>query len=318
MQLHFNLNKASQASDKVYDTLIIGAGPAGISAAVYLKRKGHDIALISAEDGGQVVTTASVENYPGFSSITGSDLTRAFIDHVHSLAVPVLSGRVTQIQKSDSFELTLDSGEMLSSRTVLYAAGATRRKLGVPGEENFAGRGVAYCSICDGPFFAGRDVIVVGGGNSAVESALDLAKTSRQVTLIHRSTLKADQVSIEQLQKQSNVTIRLAMEIVEIRGEQLVKDVVLKNNETGTREVMPIDGIFIDIGNLPRSELAASLVTTNARREIVVDASGHTDLPGFFAAGDVTDEKYKQIVVAAGRGASAALAISEFLNKESR
>ena len=315
MQFNLNINTPSDSESIIYDSLIIGAGPAGVSAAVYLKRKGHTIAIISDEEGGQVATTSSVENYPGFVSISGFDLTQSFMQQLNKLAVTHINSRVNGITKNDLFEVTLDSGQVLQSHTVLYAAGATRRKLGAPGEAQFAGRGVAYCSICDGPFFADRDVIVVGGGNSAVESVIDLAKIARHVTLVHRSTLKADQVAIDQMMKLENVTIRLSTVIDEIRGDQLVKDVILRDTSNDTTEEMPIDGIFIDIGSLPRSELAGQLVELNGRKEIVVDALGKTDLKGFYAAGDVTDEKYKQIVVAAGRGASAALAISDELNQ---
>ena len=315
MQLHLNINQPSDQTEKVYDTVIIGAGPAGISGAIYLKRKGYRVAVVGVEDGGQVATTASVENYPGFSSISGAELAQSYMQHLNSLSVDVISARVTDLIKTDSFETTLDNGQVLFSDTVLFATGSTRRKLGVPGEDEFSGRGVAYCSICDGPFFADRDIIVVGGGNSAVESVLDLSKIAHSVTLIHRSTLRADQVAIDQMMTLPNVNVRLASVIDEIRGDGLVKEVVLRNNQTDATEIMPIDGLFIDIGSLPNSDLAAQLVTLNERREIIVDPSGRTDLPGFYAAGDVTDEPYKQIVVAAGRGASAALAISDELNK---
>lgn len=151
MQFNLNINTPSDSESIIYDSLIIGAGPAGVSAAVYLKRKGHTIAIISDEEGGQVATTSSVENYPGFASISGFDLTQSFMQQLNKLAVTHINSRVNGITKNDLFEVTLDSGQVLQSHTVLYAAGATRRKLGAPGEAQFAGRGVAYCSICDGP-----------------------------------------------------------------------------------------------------------------------------------------------------------------------
>ena len=315
MQLHLNLTPPSSNDPTVHDCLVIGSGPAGISGAIYLKRKGLDVVIISAEDGGQVATTSSVENYPGFSSISGAELTQSFMKQLDSLAVPTISGRVQSIRKDDHFRVGLDSGRTLVSRTILYAAGAVRRKLGVPGEEAYAGRGVAYCSICDGPFFSGKHVIVVGGGNSAIESVIDLSKIARHVTLIHRSVLKADQVEIDRMMNLTNVTVRLATVIEEIRGDALLREVLLKNTATGETEVMLIDGVFVDVGNLPNSELVADLVELNTRKEIVVDLEGRTTMAGLYAAGDVTNEKYKQIVVAAGKGASAALAISDELNK---
>lgn len=315
MQLHLNLTPPTSTEPNVHDCLVIGSGPAGISGAIYLKRKGFDVAIISTEDGGQVATTSTVENYPGFSSISGAELTQSFMKQLDRLAVPTISGRVQSLRKDDYFRVALDSGRTLASRTILFATGAIRRKLGVPGEDVFAGRGVAYCSICDGPFFSGKHVIVVGGGNSAIESVIDLSKIARHVTLIHRSVLKADQVAIDQMMQLTNVTLRLATVIEEIRGDTLLREVLLKHQATGETEVMPIDGVFVDVGNLPSSDLVADLVALNTRKEIVVDAEGRTTMAGLYAAGDVTDEKYKQIVVAAGNGASAALAISDELNQ---
>lgn len=315
MQLHLHIQAPAEEDASIYDALIIGGGPAGVSAAIYLKRKGHAVTLVSSEPGGQVATTASVENYPGFRSISGYDLAQSYLQHLQSLSVNVLAAKVTEITKPDLFHVVLDSGQVLKSHTLLLATGATRRKLGVKGESRLAGRGVAYCSICDGPFFADKDVLVVGGGNSAVETAIDLAKIARKVTLVHRSTLKADQVAIDQLHKYDNITILLSHVIDEIRGEHVVEQVLLRDTLQGNLAEMPADGVFIDIGSLPSSELAAPLLVLNERGEIPVQADGSTALEGFHSAGDVTDEKYKQIVVAAGRGASAALAMSEYLNK---
>jgi alkyl hydroperoxide reductase subunit F len=194
------------------------------------------------------------------------------------------------------------------------ATGSKPRKLGVKGEDAYLGRGVAYCAICDGPLFEDRNVIVAGGGNSAIEAAIDLSKVARKVTVVHRSQLRADQIIVDKLKNIENLEIILETKIVEIKGEQLVNGITAEDKSGNTIEI-PIDGVFVEIGYLPNNELAKGLVDLNDHGEVKVNLRGETSLPGLFAAGDVTDVPYKQIVISAGDGAKAALSANDYINK---
>lgn len=323
MDFNFDMNQFKEtkkaAFDKtvLYDLLIVGSGPAGLSAALYAKRKGMTVGVVSNKIGGQVVDTTSVENYLGIDFATGEGLIEKFMHHVQTLNVPMLKDAdVKSFEKVESgFELTLGSKEVLKSKTLIFATGSKPRKLGVEGEEKYLGRGVAYCAICDGPLFEGRDVVVAGGGNSAVEAAIDLAKIAKTVTVVHRSEFRADQIVIDQLKKYDNVTIHLQTQIEEIYGEQLVSGIKVLDKQSGERRTIDADGVFVEIGYLPNNQLLIDRLELNNRGEVIVNALNETSLPGVFAAGDVTDTPYKQIVVAASEGAKAALTANDYLNR---
>lgn len=323
MDFNLDMNQfkgtTKNAFDKtlVYDLLIVGSGPAGLSAALYAKRKGMVVGIVSNKTGGQVVDTTSVENYLGIDFATGEGLIEKFMHHVQTLNVPMLKDAdVKSFVKVDSgFELTLGSKEVLRSKTLIFATGSKPRKLGVEGEDKYVGRGVAYCAICDGPLFEGRDVVVAGGGNSAVEAAIDLAKIAKTVTVIHRSEFRADQIVIDQLKKFDNVTIYLQTQIEEIIGEQLVSGIKVLDKKSNERRTINADGVFVEIGYLPNNQLLVDQLDLNDRGEVVVNALNETSMPGVFAAGDVTDTPYKQIIVAASEGAKAALTANDYLNR---
>jgi alkyl hydroperoxide reductase subunit F len=237
--------------------------------------------------------------------------------HVQTLNVPMLKDAdVQSFEKIDSgFEVTLGRGEIIRSKTLIVATGSKPRRLGVKGEDEFMGRGVAYCAICDGPLFEGRDVVVAGGGNSAVEAAIDLAKIANSVTLVHRSEFRADQIIIDQLKKQSNVIIHLQTEIQEVFGEGLVSGIKVLDKTTGETRELKIEGLFVEIGYLPNNQLVMDKLELNNRGEIIVNALNETSMKGVFAAGDVTDTPYKQIIVAASEGAKAALTANDYINR---
>ncbi len=302
----------------MYDILVIGGGPAGLNAALYSKRKGANVAIIAKDIGGQVRDTSTVENYLGYSSISGEGLVKEFADHVKALDIPVFDfSTVESIGVSEDSkvkEVILSDGTTYKAKSIIIATGSKPRKLGVPGEEEFFGKGVAYCAICDGPFFTGLDVIVAGGGNSAIEAAIDLSKIANKVTVVHRSQLRADQILIEQVEKLENVEIHLETQIQSIQGEKLMSGIKVLDKSTGKTSVIEANGIFVEIGYLPNTEIFNGVIELNDRKEIMVDRYGETNIKGIFAAGDCTDTPYKQIIMSAGDGAKCALAANDYLN----
>ncbi len=320
LNLSSNTSKEKLTLDKeiIYDLIVIGGGPAGLNTALYAKRKGLNVGIIARDLGGQVLDTSSVENYLGFVSLSGEELMKKFINHVNELKVPILEyEEVETIRLKDSSslrEVVLKNGLVFNTYSVVIATGSKPRRLGVPGEKEYSGKGVCYCAICDGPLFAGEEVIVAGGGNSAVEAAIDLAKITKKVTIIHRSQFRADQILIDQLAKFDNVESKLQTQILEVQGDKFMTGVKVLNKNSSTEEIIESAGLFVEIGYLPNSEIFADLLELNERNEIVVDGHGKTSVEGIYAAGDVTDIPYKQIIMSAGDGAKCALAVNEYLN----
>jgi alkyl hydroperoxide reductase subunit F len=319
--LDLNLNVATKPiktvdPSVVYDTLVIGAGPAGLNAALYAKRKGLLVGVVAERIGGQVLDTAFVENWLGTNRISGEGLMKTYEDHVREYEVPVTGDvRVEKIINGDIKQLQTSNGTVYQARTLVIATGTMPRKLGVPGEERLTGRGVSYCAICDGSFFAGQNVIVVGGGNAAVGAAIDLARIAKSVHVVQRSAMRADKVLLDRLQAQANVTISLRTQIVEIKGEDTVTGVRLLNTETGTETTEAVDGVFIEIGHNARTDCMKGFIDKDAHGEVIIHEKGETSVPGIFAAGDVTTVPYKQIVIAAAEGAKAALRVNEYINR---
>lgn len=322
LQLDLGFKKAPAAypgpnPGMVYDVMVLGGGPAGLNAALYAKRKGLSVVVIAGRVGGQVTDTSSVENYLGTETLSGEALAKRFADQLETLEVPILEGRTVERFKSSEGlqQAWLDDGTAYTGKTVIIAMGSRPRRLGIPGEERLAGRGVAYCAICDGPLFKGRTVTVAGGGNSAVEAALDLAKVAGSVHLVHRSRLRADAVLVRQLESTPNITVHLETQLLEAVGEGVLSGVRIQEAGDEAPHVLPTDGLFVEIGYLPNTAVFQEVISLNSRGEIPIDARNQTGLPGIFAAGDITDVPYKQIVIAAGEGAKAALSASEYLNK---
>lgn len=318
---NFNINETKKAiklsNDEILDLLVIGGGPAGLNAALYAKRKGLTTGIITKRVGGQLLNTSSVDNYLGISQVSGEELSEKYLSHLKELEVGILEEvEVERIEKRDKiFSTTLKDGSVFQSKTLLLATGSAPRKLEVPGEMEFSNRGVAYCAICDAPLFKDKDVIIAGGGNSAVEAAIDVAKFASHVTLVHRSQLRADQISIDHMMNQKNITVHLQTQILEIVGDERMTGVKVFDKETSKERIIDSDGIFIEIGNLPSNDLVKELVSLNDRGEVVVDVKNMTSLPGLYAAGDVTQIPYKQIVIAVADGAKAALAANEYINQ---
>ena len=318
MDFGLSLEKKTEKvlENETYDMLVIGAGPAGLNAALYAIRKGMKVGIIAGRIGGQVLDTSSVENYLGFKFETGMDLMHAFEEHVKEYKVPMNSDElVSEIIDGDVKTIKTDAGKSYLTKTIVLATGSKPRQLGVPGETEYLGRGVAYCAICDGPLFEGREVIVAGGGNSAVEAAIDLSKIASKVKLVHRSQFRADQILVDKLQSIENVEIFLETQITEVKGEMMMTHVVALDKKSGETIDIKSDGLFVEIGYLPKSEVFAGVVELTDRGEVVVNDKCETNVPGIFAAGDVTTVPYKQIIISASEGAKAALTANEYINK---
>ena len=317
-QFNLNSNTPELNPETLYDLLIVGGGPAGLKAALYAKRKGLETGIVTKQIGGQVLNTSSVENYLGTETSTGEELVNNFKTHVQNLEVPLAEYVEVETLSPNAGEnyhnIKLTDGTIYKSRTLLLATGTNHRKLNVEGEERLAGRGVAYCAICDAPLYKNKKVIIAGGGNSAVEAALDLAKVASHVTLVHRSLFRADQILIDELYQNDKIDIHLESQILSIEGQDFLSHIhVLDKVKDSTFDVYA-DGIFIEIGNVPNSQLFSDLVDLNDIGEVIVDEKGLTSIDGIYAAGDVTTVTYKQIIIATSDGAKTALAANDYIN----
>jgi NADH-dependent peroxiredoxin subunit F len=326
--MEFNLSAVSFISEKnftpidtgkVYDVLIIGGGPAGMTAAVYCMRKGADTAIIIKSIGGQVAETSSVENYLGYKYINGVELVEKFKEQVLQFSIGYEEGQgVSSIEDEEIKRVILDDGSTVQGRTLIIASGKSWKKLGVPDEKRLTGRGVAYCTTCDAPLFAGKKVVVVGGGNSGVEAAIDLASIASEVVIVQLlDELTADKILLDKLGSFANVNMIYNSKVTEISGTDKVREITVQNVDTGTASKVTADGIFIEIGLDPNSGFAAGVVDMNSSGEIIVDSRCATNRPGIFAAGDVTSVPFKQIIIAGGEGAKAALSACEYILKKS-
>jgi alkyl hydroperoxide reductase subunit F len=298
------------------DVTVIGGGPAGAAAAIYSARKGLKVTLIAERLGGQVKDTMGIENLISVPKTTGPELAGALQNHMNDYDITVKEHlRVTQVEQGNVKTLTLSSGEQIRTRTLIVATGARWRELGVPGEKEHIGNGVAYCPHCDGPFFKGKEVAVIGGGNSGIEAALDLAGIVKSVTVYEfLPELKADQVLVDQAERRENITIKknVATKQILARGGK-VNAVEYEDRATGEIHQDELAGVFIQIGLVPNSQVVADLVETKPWGEIVINEKCETSEPGIYACGDVTTVPYKQIVIAMGEGAKASLAAFEYL-----
>ena len=311
-----NLNKPKVDLDQIFDFVSIGGGPASYNASLYAKRKGLNVLIIAKKPGGQLLNTSSVDNYLGFKELSGEAMYEQFHEHVKTLDISEINDQnVIHIDKNkDVFYLSLEDGSVVKSKTILIATGSNPRKLGVKGEVEFSNAGVAYCAICDAPLFKGKDVIIAGGGNSAVEAAIDVAKIAKHVTLVHRSQLRADKILVDKMNEQANIKVYLESQILEIEGDTKMRSIRVLDKQSNTEFRLEADGIFIEIGNIPNSDLVKNLVELNDRNEIIVNHKQETSLEGCYSAGDVTNTPYKQIIIATAEGAKAALAANEYIN----
>ncbi len=301
----------------MYDLIIVGGGPAGLCASVYAARKQLKTLLISVDIGGQVNNTWGVENYLGYQVIEVPELISKFQTQVSRFPIDQKIGhRVSQLKKLEGgFEAMTEAGDRYQARAVILATGKKSRKLNVPGEAGLVGRGVTYCSICDGPVFAGQRVAVVGGGNSAITAALDMIKIAEHVDLVSLTQLTADPILTSQLAGAKNLSTFIEYQTAGIEGKDLVAGMVIKDLKRGEEKRLDVTGVFIEIGLVPNSESVKGLIELNRLGEVPVSCFAETTAPGLYAAGDVTDVPEKQIIIAAGEGAKAALQVHRYLQR---
>jgi len=299
----------------IYDLIIIGAGPAGITAAVYAARKRLQFLVITLDVGGQAAWSGDIENYTGYQFITGPDLVAKFEEHMRKYNTAVKEGEEVEALKKegDIIKIRTNKGEY-ESKTVIIASGKLSKELGVPGEKEFKHKGLTYCATCDGPLFAGKDVAVIGGGNSALDAALQMIKIAKRVYVVNNTpALGGDAIMREKVEKSGIVTVMNNSKVTAIVGDKMVKGIRI--NRQGKEELVNVEGVFVEIGLVPNSKFAKD-IDKNNYGEIKINVHNETNIPGIFAAGDVTDVSSKQIIIAAGEGSKATLAAFKYLNQK--
>ena len=304
----------------VFDVLVVGGGPAGAAAAIYAARKGIRTGVVADRFGGQVLDTMGIENFISVKETMGPKLAASLEEHVKSYDVDIMNAqRATKLIPGAVQEVQLENGAILRSKTVLIATGARWREMNVPGEQEYRGKGVAYCPHCDGPLFKGKRVAVIGGGNSGVEAAIDLAGVVEHVTLIEfDSVLRADSVLQKKLHSMPNVTVIVSALTTEVHGDgQKMNGLTYKDRNSNELTRLELAGVFVQIGLLPNTDWLKDTIALSPRGEIEIDARGQTNVPGVFAAGDCTTVPYKQIIISMGEGAKASLAAFDHLIRSS-
>ena len=305
------------SDSKLYDLIIVGGGPAGLTAAIYAMRAALDAVLIEkGVHGGQIANTDSVENYPGFETITGFELCQKLSDHVKSYGIEIHQKEVIVIEPGIDFHsVRLDDGQTLNARSVILASGGTPRKLAVPGEDKFYGKGVSYCATCDGFFYRGKTVVVVGGGDTAMEEALYLAKITKKVYLTHRrDAFRASRILQQRVMAECKIEVLWNTVVTEIKADDKgVNAVTLQDTKTSEKRHLSTDGVFVFIGFVPNNKLVPSGVDMNAQGYVITDEKCETRIPGLFVIGDLRQKYARQIVTAAGDGCTAALAGAHYV-----
>ncbi|MDD5409749.1 MAG: FAD-dependent oxidoreductase [Candidatus Omnitrophica bacterium] len=297
---------------QIYDLIIIGAGPAGITASVYSARKKLNFLVISLDIGGQAAWSGDIENYTGYQFITGPELAQKFHEHMRKYDTPLKENEeVLELKRLNGVFLVRTNKSDYNSRSVIIASGKRSKELGVPGEKEFKNRGLTYCATCDGPLFASKDVAVIGGGNSALDAALQLVKIAKQVNIVNKtSALGGDAIMRQKVEGAANVAVFNDSQVISVTGDKFVSAIKIKDN-TGVKN-LSVQGIFVEIGLIPNSAFAGE-VEKNNKGEIKINLRNETSIPGVFAAGDVTDVPEKQIIIAAGEGSKAALSVFRYL-----
>jgi len=300
-----------------YDLIIIGGGPAGVTAGIYAARQKIKTLLITKDFGGQIALKAvNIENWPGIKEISGLDLTCSFEEHLRKYEVDIAKDEVRKVAKTDKgFSVLTVSQKTFEAKTIILASGADARPLEIPGEKEFLGKGVSYCTVCDAAMFAGKIVAVIGGGNAGLEGAVALAQWAEKVYILeYGEKINADIANQQRIKKIAKIEILTNVQAKEVKGDKFVDCLVYSDKKTGEEKVLKVKGVFIEIGRQPATSFVKGLVDFNEKDEIKVDPfTGQTSTPGLFAAGDADNVPYKQIVVAAGEGCKAALSVYGYL-----
>lgn len=298
--------------EKTYDLIVLGGGPTAIACAIYAARFAMDVLIVGKIFGGLIATTHLVENYPGIVSTSGQGLMEMFREHMNSLNIPYISDEIRSIEKVNDYFVLHSFFQKFRASSICIATGSERRKLGIPGEEEFAGRGVSYCATCDGPFYKDKKVCVIGGSDSAAKEALFLAQNVKKVFIIYRGEeIRAEPINKRRVKELENIEIIYKTKISEIKGDGKVKSVIFDNGKE-----FEVDGVFIEIGSIPNSELAKRFgVKTNEKGEIIINRRSETNIPGIYAAGDVADAPFKQAITGVAEGVIAAYSAFDYIKE---
>ena len=296
----------------MYDIIIIGGGVVGFGAAMYAGRFNMSTLVLAESFGGTILLADKVENYPGITSVGGMELMEKFRDHMNSLEIPYISDEIRNIKKENNHYVLKSFFQTFKAHTDCIATGSERRKLGIPGEEEFAGRGVSYCATCDGPFYRDKVVCVIGGSDSAAKEALFLAQNTKKVYIIYRrQEIRAEPINKKRVYENNKIEIITNTNVIEIKGDASVTSVIFDNGKE-----FKIDGVFIEIGSIPASQIAKDIgVNTNENGEIMINRKSETNVPGIFAAGDVADAPFKQAITGVAEGVIAAYSIFDYLKE---
>jgi len=296
--------------EKTYDLIVLGGGPTAIACAIYAARFAMDVLIVGKVFGGLIATTDIVENYPGITSISGQGLMEMFKNHMNSLSIPYISDEIRSIENVEDYFVLHSFFQKFKAKSICIATGSERRKLGVPGEDEFAGKGVSYCATCDGPFYKDKVVCVIGGSDSAAKEALFLAQNVKKVYIIYRKEeIRAEPINKKRVYENEKIEIINNTNVIEIVGKTTVNRVIFDNGKE-----LEVDGVFIEIGSIPNSEIAQRIGTKiNEKGEIIINRKSETNISGIFAAGDVADAPFKQAITGVAEGVIAAYSVFDYL-----
>ena len=306
----FNIEQEIPDPDKIYDIIILGGGPTALGCAIYAARFALDLLVIGKVYGGLIASTHVVENYPGITSVSGTEFMDMFRDHINSLNIPFITDEVRTIEKEGDHFLLKSFFMSFKARTVVIATGSERKKLNVPGEEEYTGKGVSYCATCDGIFFKDKNICVIGGSDSAAKEALFLAQHAKKVFIIYRGEeIRAEPINKKRVYENDRIEIIYNTNVIEIKGKESVNAVLFDNGKE-----FEVDGVFIEVGSVPNSEIAKVLgVKTNENNEILINRKSETNIPGIYAAGDVGDAPFKQAITGVAEGVIAAYSAFDYI-----
>lgn len=301
--------------EKIYDVAIIGAGIVGLAGAIYAARMNLKVIVFGDERGGTLAKTHVVENYPGFISLSGIELTEKILEHTKSYDVEIIMKNVGRIEGKEGCFKIFTKDKQFLSKTLLFATGSKYKELGIPGEQEFKNKGVHYCAVCDGPLYKSKTIVVVGGGDSAVKEALFLSEFGKKVYIFVRSTLKPEPINMERMKRNKKIKAYEGVQLKEIKGDKFVKEIILDKPVNGSNK-LKVDAVFAEIGHTPLSQLAIKLgVKVNEKKEIIISREARTNIKGIYAAGDVGDLKFKQAITGVGEAVTAIYSIYDDLKK---
>ena len=309
----FNIDQGMPDPDKLYDVIILGGGPTALGSAIYAARFAMDLLVIGKTYGGLIASTHVVENYPGITSVSGTELMEMFRDHINSLNIPYITDEINSIEKEGDHFLLKSVFMSFKAHTVIFATGSERKKLRIPGEDEYAGKGVSYCATCDGPFFNDKVLAVIGGSDSAAKEALFLAQHAKKVYIIYRGEeIRAEPINKKRVDENDKIEIINNTNITTIKGKDSVNAVIFDN---GTEFL--VDGVFIEVGSIPNSKLAIDIgVQVNENNEILINRKSETNIPGIYAAGDVADAPFKQAITGVAEGVIAAYSAFDYIKNK--